>query len=64
MGLHINQYIENSIRQNWEELALTDFKGVSYQYKDIARKIAKIHILFEETGVKPGDKIALCGRNS
>lgn len=64
MGLHINQYIENSIRQNWEELALTDFKGVSYQYKDIARKIAKLHILFEETGIKPGDKIALCGKNS
>lgn len=64
MGLHINQYIENSIRQNWEELALTDFKGVSYQYKDIARKIAKLHILFEETGIKPGDKVALCGRNS
>ena len=64
MGLHINQYIENSIRQNWEELALTDFKGVSFQYKDIARKIAKLHILFEETGIKPGDKVALCGRNS
>ena len=43
---------------------MTDFKGVSYQYKDIARKIAKLHILFEHIGIKPGDKIALCGRNS
>lgn len=64
MGQHINKYIEDSIRRNWEELALTDFKGVSYQYKDIARKIAKLHILFEHIGIKPGDKIALCGRNS
>ena len=64
MEQHINKYIEDSIRQNWEGLALTDFKGVSYQYKDIARKIAKLHILFEHIGIKPGDKIALCGRNS
>ena len=55
--------IENSIKKNWDADALTDYKGVTYQYKDVARKIEKIHILFEESGVKPGDKIALCGRN-
>ena len=55
--------IEKSIKKNWDADALTDYKGVTYQYKDVARKIEKIHILFEESGVKPGDKIALCGRN-
>ena len=55
--------IEKSIKKNWDADALTDYKGVTYQYKDVARKIEKIHILLEESGVKPGDKIALCGRN-
>lgn len=53
-----------SIRGNWEELALTDFNGVSYQYRDIARKVSKLHLLFEQAGVRHGDKIAICGRNS
>lgn len=56
--------IEQSIRHNWEELALTDFNGQSFQYRDVARKIAKLHLLFEHADIKPGDKIALCGRNS
>lgn len=56
--------IENSIRKNWEHIALTDFQGVSYQYRDVARKIEKLHILFENAGVAPGDKIAICGKNS
>ena len=55
--------IEKSIKKNWDADALTDYKGVTYQYKDVARKIEKIHILLEESGVKPGDKIAVCGRN-
>lgn len=57
-------YIQQSIRQNWEKLALTDFQGVSFTYRDVARKIAKLHILFESAGLKEGDKIAFCGRNS
>lgn len=64
MAKSINKYIESSIRENWEEMALTDFNGVSYQYRDIARKVAKLHILFEESGIERGDKIALCGKNS
>lgn len=56
--------IEKSIRGNWEHLSLDDFHGVSYQYRDVARKIAKLHILFEHSGLKPGDKVALCGKNS
>lgn len=56
-------YIEQSIKKNWEFTALTDFKGASYQYRDVARKIAKLHLLFEHAGLQPGDKVALCGRN-
>ncbi len=58
-----NSYIEQSIIKNWDQDALTDYKGATLQYKDVARKIEKVHILFENCGVKPGDKIALCGRN-
>ena len=57
-------FIENSIKKNWDLDALTDYKGATLQYKDVARKIEKLHILFEHSGVKKGDKIALCGRNS
>ena len=55
--------IEKSIKKNWDANSLTDYKGVTYQYKDVARKIEKLHIIFEESGIKPGDKIAVCGRN-
>ncbi|WP_321332212.1 AMP-binding protein [uncultured Bacteroides sp.] len=57
-------YIENSIKKNWDLDALTDYKGATLQYKDVARKIEKMHILFEESGIQKGDKIAICGRNS
>ena len=56
--------IAESIKQKWDLDALTDYQGATLQYKDVARKIEKLHILFENAGVKPGDKIALCGRNS
>ena len=59
-----NSYIEKSIKENWDKDALTDYKGATLQFKDVARKIEKIHILFESSGVKKGDKIAICGRNS
>lgn len=58
------QLVEESIRANWDRDALTDYKGATLQYKDVARKIEKMHILFEHAGIKKGDKIALCGRNS
>lgn len=58
------QLIEESIRKNWNLDAMTDYKGATLQYKDAARKIEKMHILFEHAGIKKGDKIALCGRNS
>lgn len=56
--------IEASLVNNWDRDALTDFKGATLQYHDVARKIEKLHILFENSGVKPGDQIALAGRNS
>lgn len=57
-------YIENSIKQNWDLDALTDYNGATLQYKDVARKIEKVHLIFEASGIKKGDKIAICGRNS
>ena len=59
-----NSLIEQSIISHWDSDALTDYKGITLQYKDVARKIEKLHILFENSGVEHGDKIAICGRNS
>lgn len=59
-----NEIIEKSIVNNWERDALSDYKGATLQYHDVARKIEKLHILFENSGIRRGDKIALCGRNS
>lgn len=59
-----NSYIERSIIDNWDRDALTDYKGVTLQFHDVARKIEKLHIMFENSGVQRGDKIAMCGRNS
>ncbi|MEG2574076.1 MAG: AMP-binding protein, partial [Bacteroides sp.] len=56
--------IEQSIIQNWDLDALTDYQGITLQYKDVARKIEKFHIMLESAGIKKGDKIAVCGRNS
>ena len=60
----LNSLIEKSIIDNWNRDALTDFKGATLQYHDVARKIEKLHIMFENSGVQQGDNIALCGRNS
>ena len=57
-------FLEDSIKKNWDLDALTDYKGATLQYKDVARKIEKLHIIFELSGIKQGDKIAVCGRNS
>mgnify|MGYP002658752969 FL=1 len=57
-------FLEDSIKKNWDLDALTDYKGATLQYKDVARKIEKLHIIFELRVIKQGDKIAVCGRNS
>ena len=59
-----NSLIEQSIIKNWELDALTDYKGATLQYRDVARKIEKLHIIFQNSGIGKGDKIAICGRNS
>ncbi len=59
-----NALIQKSIIDNWDRDALTDYKGQTLQFHDVARKIEKVHILFENSGIQKGDKIALCGRNS
>ena len=64
MNKPFNKYIEESIKENWEHLALSDYNGPSFHYKDVARRIEKLHIIFEECGLKKGDKVAICGRNS
>lgn len=61
---HLNEIIEKSIKKNWELQALSDLGGANYAYKEVAEQIAKLHILFEAAGLKPGDKVALCGKNS
>ena len=61
---HFNSLIQQSIIDNWDKDALTDFQGATLQYHDVARKIEKLHIMFENSGIVKGDKIALAGRNS
>ena len=58
------EILESSVKRNWEHPALSDFKGETYTYAETAALIARLHILFEEAGVRPGDKIAICGKNS
>ena len=54
--------IEDSLKEHWDQDAFTDYQGATLQYHDVARKIEKLHILFEYADIHPGDKIALCGR--
>ncbi len=56
--------IRDGICENWDKPALTDYNGETYLYKDFAKKIAQLHILFDDLEVQKGDKIAICGRNS
>ncbi len=60
----LNELIRKAIVENWDTMALSDLGGVNFQYKDVAEIIAKMHILFEAAGLKPGDKVAICGKNS
>ncbi|MBR6319073.1 MAG: AMP-binding protein [Prevotella sp.] len=64
IGSGFNKYIQDAIVNNWDSDALTDYEGQTLQFHDVARKIEKLHILFENCGIGPGDKIAICGRNS
>lgn len=59
-----NALVKDSLLRNWDSMALSDMGGINYQYKDVALVMAKLHIIFEAAGVAPGDKVAICGRNS
>ena len=59
-----NKYIERAIVNYWDQDALTDYQGATLQFHDVARKIEKLHIAFDNCGIQKGDKIAICGRNS
>lgn len=60
----LNTYIEKAIKENWDRLALSDMGGINYQYKDVAEAVEKLHLMFEAAGIKAGDRIAICGKNS
>lgn len=60
----LNQIIENAVRRDWNLMALSDLGGESFTFAELAERIEKIHILFEAAEVKPGDKVAICGKNS
>lgn len=60
----LNELIRSSIVNNWDSLALSDMGGMNYRFRDVAEQIAKLHILFDVAGLKPGDKVAICGKNS
>lgn len=60
----LNALFKDSILKNWDRMALSDMGGINYQYKDVALLIAKLHIIFDAAGVRPGDKVAICGKNS
>lgn len=59
-----NAQVAESIQNHWDMSSMSDYGAYTYQYKDVARVIEKLHILFEQCGIKKGDRIALCGRNS
>ena len=63
-NISFNKYIYDAIINNWDADALTDYQGATLQFHDVARKIEKLHIVFENCGIEKGDKIAICGRNS
>lgn len=56
-----SEYLQHSVRTYWEDLALTDFNGVSYQYRDIARKVEKLHLLYEHAGIKAVTRLPCAG---
>ena len=58
----LNLYFQDAVKEYWELPAFTDFGGITLTYKDVARKIAKLHLLYEAAGIRPGDKVVLCSK--
>lgn len=59
----VNKLLEKSFRENWDRPALSNYKGQDLAYRDVARRVAKLHIAFEQCGLQKGDKLAICSRN-
>ena len=59
----VNKILENSLRTNWDRQALSNYQGTTLTYRDVARRIAKLHIAFAQCGLQKGDKVAICSRN-
>ena len=59
----LNALLESSFKENWDRPALSDYQGAGMTYGELAGRIARLHMLFYHAGLKPGDKVALCGRN-
>ena len=59
----VNKILQESFVKNWDRPALSNYQGVTLAYRDVARRIAKLHIAFEECGLQKGDKVAICSRN-
>ena len=62
--MHYFSRLENTIKANWDRTALANFRGESFTYGDLAKQIARFHVFFETVGLKKGDKVALCAKNS
>ena len=62
-NISLNKMLEESFKKNWNSPALSDYKGITLHYRDVARRIEKLHIIFKICGVKKGDKISICSRN-
>ena len=59
----VNKIFENSFKKNWDRPAISNYQGETLHYKDLARRMEKLHIMFEECGLQKGDKVAICSRN-
>ena len=59
----VNKMLQESMVRNWDRPALTNYQGMTLAYRDVARRIAKLHIAFEQCGLQKGDKVAICSRN-
>jgi long-chain acyl-CoA synthetase len=59
----VNKIYQEAFKKHWERPAISNYQGVTLKYGDVARRMAKLHIMFEECGLQKGDKVALCSRN-
>ena len=59
----VNKLFQEAFKKNWDRPAISNYQGMTLHYRDVARRIEKLHIMFEECGLQVGDKVALCSRN-